>query len=93
MRATDFASSLIPDVHYAISKSTTWRAEYVYDCPAGYHWADTKEALDMVDTQARATSRADTLELLFAVWLGRIFLSREAPSKVQICRFPQDWRL
>jgi ELWxxDGT repeat protein len=42
-------SSVNAAVHYAVSNSTTWRPDYVYDCPAGYHWADTEEGLGMVE--------------------------------------------
>ena len=36
------------EIYYAISASNTWDPTYVYDCPAGYHWASTDEALQWV---------------------------------------------
>ena len=43
-------SSIDSSIAYAISESNIWRPDYVYDCPAGYHWADTEEGLSMVKT-------------------------------------------
>lgn len=42
-------STINTNVYYAVSNSTTWRPDYVYDCPAGFHWADTEEGLAMVE--------------------------------------------
>merc|ERR1711871_952767 len=36
-------SSFDPDVFFAVSDSTTWEPDRVYDCPQGYHWASTEE--------------------------------------------------
>ena len=36
-------SSFDSRVSFAVSQSTTWQPERVYDCPAGYHWASTEE--------------------------------------------------
>ena len=36
-------SSFDPEVFFAVSDSTTWKPDRVYDCPQGYHWASTEE--------------------------------------------------
>merc|ERR1711871_323338 len=36
-------SSFDPEVYFAVSDSTTWEPNRVYDCPQGYHWASTEE--------------------------------------------------
>ena len=36
-------SSFDPEVFFAVSDSTTWEPDRVYDCPQGYHWASTEE--------------------------------------------------
>jgi hypothetical protein len=38
----------VQEIYYAISASNVWDPTYVYDCPAGYHWASTDEALQWV---------------------------------------------
>jgi len=40
-------SSYNPDVHYAVSESNVWEKDKIYDCPAGFHWASTAEAMDL----------------------------------------------
>merc|ERR1711871_20726 len=37
-------SAVDPQVFYAVSESTTWNPNKIYDCPAGYHWASSEEA-------------------------------------------------
>ena len=40
--------TFVQEIYYAISASNIWDPTYVYDCPAGYHWASTDEALQWV---------------------------------------------
>jgi len=43
-----FRASVAQDtVFYAVADATTWVPNQVYDCPAGYHWASTEEALSL----------------------------------------------
>jgi len=56
-------SSIDPSIRYAISNSTIWNPDYVYDCPSGYHWADTEEGLAMVETGNQGSHPGGTTHL------------------------------
>jgi ELWxxDGT repeat protein len=36
-----------PSAFFAVSSSNVWDPQKVYDCPAGFHWASTAEAMDL----------------------------------------------
>merc|ERR1711871_315854 len=56
-------SSLNASVAYAVSESNVWNPDYVYDCPSGYHWADTEEGLAMVETGNQGSHPGGTTHL------------------------------
>ena len=43
LRQSSFDSSVI----FAVSNATVWEKSRVYDCPNGYHWASTAEAMKL----------------------------------------------
>jgi ELWxxDGT repeat protein len=47
-RTKNDGGDFVQEVYYAVSASNIWDPNYVYDCPAGYHWASTDEALQWV---------------------------------------------
>jgi len=47
-RTSNTGGNFVQEIYYAVSASNVWDPTYVYDCPAGYHWASTDEALQWV---------------------------------------------
>jgi ELWxxDGT repeat protein len=41
------ASTVDPTIHFAVADNTTWVPGQLYDCPPGYHWANTAEGKDL----------------------------------------------
>jgi ELWxxDGT repeat protein len=40
-------SSYHPDIYYAVADTNTWQPTRRYDCPSGYHWITTAEAISL----------------------------------------------
>jgi len=45
-------SKRFPEVRYAIASHNVWDMAYVHDCPSGYHWMSTDEALSYVSSDS-----------------------------------------
>ena len=88
-------SSIDSSIAYAISESNIWRPDYVYDCPAGYHWADTEEAL--YGENAWFTSGWNNRKngwspiVLWSMWLGWIQFFRISAGDFSLLRFACYW--
>ena len=59
-RTLHTGGSFTQHVYYAVAASNVWDPTYVYDCPAGYHWASTDEALQWVGSSGQGTSGGTT---------------------------------
>ena len=59
-RTLHTGGSFTQHVYYAVAASNVWDPTYVYDCPAGYHWASTDEALQWVGSSGGTTSGGTT---------------------------------
>jgi hypothetical protein len=59
-RTLHTGGSFTQHVYYAVAASNVWDPTYVYDCPAGYHWASTDEALQWVGTSGGTSGGTTT---------------------------------